>query len=196
MKRKKNIKKRILCIVSTMLLAFSVNAPITVSAFQLPDAIKDYVDDYVDLGTDSDLEDIIQNVDISEEFSIIEQIIMDIMKSDWYKDTDIQSRKEKIAELLAATGYIDKETVEMGLDAILNFEFHGQKIGVWLEDYAENPYGQGGEDDYEQRDDITDGLSGDREAVILYGLGFPEFDDALDYSTIKWNNNGLRNQQE
>ena len=41
MKRKKNIKKRILCIVSTMLLAFSVNAPITVSAFQLPDAIKD-----------------------------------------------------------------------------------------------------------------------------------------------------------
>ena len=144
MKRKKNIKKRILCIVSTMLLAFSVNAPITVSAFQLPDAIKDYVDDYVDLGTDSDLEDIIQNVDISEEFSIIEQIIMDIMKSDWYKDTDIQSRKEKIAELLAATGYIDKETVEMGLDAILNFEFHGQKIGVWLEDYAENPYGQGG----------------------------------------------------
>ena len=42
------------------------------------------------------------------------------------------------------------------------------------------------------RDDITDGLSGDREAVILYGLGFPEFDDALDYSTIKWNNNGLR----
>ena len=113
MKRKKNIKKRILCIVSTMLLAFSVNAPITVSAFQLPDAIKDYVDDYVDLGTDSDLEDIIQNVDISEEFSIIEQIIMDIMESDWYKDTDIQSRKEKIAELLAATGYIDKETVEM-----------------------------------------------------------------------------------
>ena len=192
MKRKKNIKKRILCIVSTMLLAFSVNAPITVSAFQLPDAIKDYVDDYVDLGTDSDLEDIIQNVDISEEFSIIEQIIMDIMKSDWYKDTDIQSRKEKIAELLAATGYIDKETVEMGLDAILNFEFHGQKIGVWLEDYAENPYGEGGEDDYEQRDDIIDGLSGDREAVILYGLGFPEFDDALDYSTIKWNNNGLR----
>ena len=91
MKRKKNIKKRIRCIVSTMLLAFSVNAPITVSAFQLPDAIKDYVDDYVDLGTDSDLEDIIQNVDISEEFSIIEQIIMDIMKSDWYKDTDIQS---------------------------------------------------------------------------------------------------------
>ena len=86
MKRKKNIKKRILCIVSIMLLAFSVNAPITVSAFQLPDAIKDYVDDYVDLGTDSDLEDIIQNVDISEEFSIIEEIIMDIMKSDWYKE--------------------------------------------------------------------------------------------------------------
>ena len=53
MKRKKNIKKRILCIISTMLLAFSVNAPITVSAFQLPDAIKDYVDDYVDLGTDA-----------------------------------------------------------------------------------------------------------------------------------------------
>lgn len=100
--------------------------------------------------------------------------------------------EQTIAELLAATGYIDKETVEMGLDAILNFEFHGQKIGVWLEDYAENPYGQGGEDDYEQRDDIIDGLSGDREAVILYGLGFPEFDDALDYSTIKWNNNGLR----
>lgn len=119
-------------------------------------------------------------------------VARDNMESDWYKDTDIQSRKEKIAELLAATGYIDKETVEMGLDAILNFEFHGQKIGVWLEDYAENPYGQGGEDDYEQRDDITDGLSGDREAVILYGLGFPEFDDALNYSTIKWNNNGLR----
>lgn len=28
--------------------------------------------------------------------------------------------------------------------------------------------------------------------MILYGLGFPEFDDALNYSTIKWNNNGLR----
>lgn len=39
---------------------------------------------------------------------------------------------------------------------------------------------------------VWNGLSGDREAVILYGLGFPEFDDALNYSTIKWNNNGLR----
>lgn len=62
MKRKKNIKKRILCIISTMLLAFSVNAPITVSAFQLPDAIKDYVDDYVDLGTDGDLKDIMTTI--------------------------------------------------------------------------------------------------------------------------------------
>lgn len=178
--KKKNI------LVNTLVLALAVQtaAPVTVQAFQIPDVIQDYIDQ----GTGDDNSE----QGRSKEFSILEKAIVEIMKSDWYKNTDAEGRKKKIAELLASTGYIDEDLAEQGIDAVLNFEFHGQKISILLDDYTRDLYEQEEGEEYEQRDDITDSLDKERQALILYGLGFDEFEYALDYSTAKWNQNGLK----
>lgn len=193
-----------LILLLTVLLASAPASP--VYAFRLPDVVKDYIDIGSDGDTEESVEDKDQNVesggentgssgekgDTSGEFSVIEKAIVEIMKSDWYKNTDARGRKEKIAEILAATGYVDKDTAMKGIDTILNFEFYGQKIGVLLDDYTEELYEQEEGESYEQRDEITESLDQDRQALILYGLGFQEFDYALDYSSAKWNLNGLK----
>lgn len=148
------------------------------------------VENYVD-NPEEILSDIYDTYDVSDKFAILKKLIVDVMNSEWYQNTSVEERKDQIAEILASTGYVDKDSVKKGIDNILDFEFYGQKIGILLDDYTQQIYDESIDGKIEQRDQITDGLDEEKNALVLYGLGFSEIEYALDYSAVKWNLNGL-----